>query len=85
MIRQRAVDYHLRLAQDIAQMVFTAETLRVDFVNVLSAGRPCSEPAAGGNYLQTADGYAVAWRAVEHAVDLLAAQLRDLYLLRREF
>ena len=54
-------------------MVLAAKTLRVDFVDVLGAGRPGGEPAARGDHLDAADRCVVPRSAVEHLVDSFAA------------
>src|SRR6478736_6511449 len=82
--RQRRIDDRLRIAEDFAQVRLAAETLCIDLVDVLGAGRPRGKPAAGAADLDPTDWRIVAWCAVEHAFDLLAGQVSMVYLLRRK-
>ena len=52
---QRLVHHLLRLADDGVEVRLVLEALRVDLVDVLGAGGPRREPAAGGDDLQAAD------------------------------
>src|SRR5471030_2133124 len=65
-------------------MVVSAETLRVDLVDVLGAGGTRGEPTAGRDHLDAADRRIVARCAVDDALDFLSAELRDAQLRRRE-
>src|SRR5262245_4102957 len=58
------IGYNLpRLADDGLEVRLVLEALRVDLVNILSAGRPGREPTTGRDHLQPADRRVVARRA----------------------
>ena len=48
------------LLLDAPQVIFVAEALGIDFVNILGAGRPRGKPSAFGNHLDSAERKAVA-------------------------
>src|SRR5512141_344768 len=65
-------------------MVRSPEALRVNLVDILSAGGARRKPSALRHHLQPADGRTVAWRASEDGLNLLPGQLSGPDLLRRE-
>ena len=80
--RERGVDDSLRLAHDHLQMCGILETFRVDLVDVLGAGRPCGEPAAGRTHLDPADRRIVAGRTIEDLLDFFAGEFAELEIGR---
>ena len=64
--RQRGVDDDLSFRQDAVQMIRVAETLGVDLVNALRAGRPRRKPAALRDDFHSAEGRTVAGRLGEN-------------------
>src|SRR2546423_10883549 len=57
---QRVADDLLGLGHYGIQVRLVLEALRVDFIDILSAGRPGGKPAAGRDHLQAADRGVVA-------------------------
>ena len=82
--RQSLADNRLGFFQNAAQMVRALEALRINLVDILSPGRTRREPAAFGDYLQPANGRAVARSTGEGGLDFLPGQIRGPNLLRRE-
>src|SRR5271169_5056668 len=72
--RQRGIDDDLRLAQDFAQVRFAAKTFGVNLVDILGAGGPCGEPAAGRTDLDAADGSIVSRRVSENLINAFTGQ-----------
>jgi len=65
-------------------MIRSPETLRINLVDILGAGRTGREPSAFGYHFQSADGSTVARRYSEDSLDFFACQLAELDLLGRE-
>src|SRR5215472_6239984 len=77
--------YFFRLAQNCMEVCFAVKTLRVNFVDVLRAGRPCREPAALCYYFKPANGGLIAWRLGQLGNDGFARQIGFLDTIRRQF
>src|SRR4029077_2475964 len=80
---QSVIHNSLSLAQNRVQMPLILETLRVDLVNVLRAGRSRGKPAATGDNLQATDRSVVAGSTCQLGDDGLAGQARLLDGVRR--
>src|SRR3954453_13856184 len=74
----------LRLLHDPRQVVFPAETLGVDLVDVLASGSPPRDPPPLRDHLEPADLRAVPGPLGEPAADGLAAERLRRHLLGRE-
>src|SRR6516164_7814012 len=74
--RQRGLDERARLHQDELQVLLAAEALRVQLVDILSAGRSRREPAMRRDHLEAANRGTVARRVHEHLLDGIAGELR---------
>src|SRR5438876_10933345 len=69
---QRVADDLLGLGDYGIQVRLVLEALRVDFIDILGAGRPCGEPAAGRDDFQSAARGVVARGARQLGRDRLA-------------
>src|SRR3974390_819135 len=83
-VLQHPVDDLLGLAHPGLQVGLASETLGVDLVEILGAGRPGREPAVGRNHLEAADRRVIAWGAREPGEERFAPGLRLEYRWRRE-
>src|SRR5215204_4833514 len=82
--RKRPGNQTLSFLLNLPQMLCSAEALRIDFVDLLSAGRPGCEPTTLGDDLQSSNRRTVAWCSGEHCLDLLSSKFGILNLLGRE-
>src|ERR1044072_5643873 len=82
--RNSIVHDALCFLQDAAQMICSAEALRINLVNVLRAGRTRCKPSVLRHHLQPADGSAVPGRVSEDGLNFFAGQVCGSDLRRRE-
>ena len=73
----------LRRLLDLPQVIFTTETLGIDFVDVLRAGRPRGKPAVLGNHLDSTERSAVARSGRKLRAYWLASQFLHADLIGR--
>src|SRR5262245_64314632 len=66
--RQRPADDRLRFLLDAPQVVAPTKALRVELVDVFRARRTRRKPYVGGDDLQAAAGWLVAWRRRQQSV-----------------
>jgi hypothetical protein len=74
----------LGLLLDLPQVTFTAETLGIDLVNILRAGRPRGKPSVLGNHLDSTERKTVPRSCGKLRAYWLAGKFRHADLIGRE-
>jgi hypothetical protein len=74
----------LGLLLDLPQVTFTAETLGIDLVNILRAGRPRGKPSVLGNHLDSTERKTVPRSGGKLRAYWLAGKFRHVDLIGRE-
>jgi hypothetical protein len=62
---------------NLLQVIGTAETFGVNFVDVFGAGRPGGEPAVFGDHLQASNGIAIARRLGKNLLNFFSGEFGD--------
>src|SRR6202047_1755156 len=74
----------LGLLLDLPQVTFTAETLGIDLVNILRAGRPRGKPSVLGNHLDSPERKTFPWSGGKLRAYWLAGKFHHADLIGRE-
>src|ERR1700732_5193524 len=74
----------LGLLLDLPQVTFTAETLGIDLVNILRAGRPRGKPSVLGNHLDSTERQTVPRRCGKRRSMCRACKFRHADLFGRD-